>query len=222
MRTFLTVYGKEVLDYFRDRRTLLTSLLIGPLFGPVLFAFVINISIERAMSDASQPLDLAVIGAEHAPNLVQYLASKNIDAVDGPADLEAAKLAVTDGTHDVVLRITEGFGTDLASGMPARVELVSDQANSDADRDARRGELQHERHQHVRGAECLAGEVGARGELVVEILGDRPPVRIGFVDRPSIGLDCERHRAGHRQTGHEDPHDARGRALWEVPIYLSI
>ncbi len=138
MRTFLTVYGKEVLDYFRDRRTLLTSLLIGPLFGPVLFAFVINISIERAMSDASQSLELAVIGAEHAPNLIQYLASENIDAVDGPADLEAAKLAVTDGTHDVVLRIPEGFGTDLAGGMPARVELVSDQANSAGEGQTRR------------------------------------------------------------------------------------
>ena len=138
MSTFFTVYAKEVLDYFRDRRTLLTSLLIGPLFGPILFAFVINLSIERSLSDASETLELPVIGQEHAPNLLRYLASRNIDAVDGPEDLEAAKLAVSDGTHDVVLRIPAGFGTSLADGVPARIELISDMANSAGEGQTRR------------------------------------------------------------------------------------
>ena len=48
MRTTLTVFLKEVLDNFRDRRTLASALLMGPVFGPVLFAFVINLSIERS------------------------------------------------------------------------------------------------------------------------------------------------------------------------------
>ena len=47
MRTSLTVFAKEVIDNFRDRRTLASALIMGPLFGPMLFAFVINLSIER-------------------------------------------------------------------------------------------------------------------------------------------------------------------------------
>ena len=47
MRTLLTVFSKEVVDNFRDRRTLVTALLMGPLLGPMLFAFVINLTIER-------------------------------------------------------------------------------------------------------------------------------------------------------------------------------
>ena len=90
MITIITVFLKEVLDNIRDRRTLSSALIMGPIFGPVLFSVVINLSIERSLDDAQKTLELPVIGAEHAPNLVDYLVSKNIDAVDGPADLGAA------------------------------------------------------------------------------------------------------------------------------------
>ena len=138
MRTMFTVFLKEVLDNFRDRRTLASALLMGPIFGPVLFAFVINLSVERSLEDQENTLELPVIGQEFAPNLVTFLRSRNIDAVDGPADLAAAMDAVKTGAHDIVLIIPEEFGEQLADMIPARVELVSDQANTDADRDARR------------------------------------------------------------------------------------
>lgn len=138
MGTLLTVFLKEVLDNFRDRRTLGSALLMGPIFGPVLFAFVINLSIERSLESAETTLELPVIGQEHAPNLVSFLRSRNIDAIDGPADTAAAMEAVKVGTHDVVLVIPEAFGEQLGEMIPARIALISDQANSDADRDARR------------------------------------------------------------------------------------
>jgi sodium transport system permease protein len=138
MGTSLTVFLKEVLDNFRDRRTLGSALLMGPIFGPVLFAFVINLSIERSLDSAETTLELPVIGQEHAPNLVSFLRSRNIDAIEGPADTAAAMEAVKLGTHDIVLVIPETFGEQLSEMIPARVALISDQANSDADRDARR------------------------------------------------------------------------------------
>jgi sodium transport system permease protein len=138
MRTTFTVFLKEVLDNFRDRRTLGSALLMGPIFGPVLFAFVINLSVERSIEDQQSTMELPVIGQEYAPNLIAYLRSRNIDPVDAPVDLAAAMDAVKTGVHDIVLVIPEGFGEQLANTIPAKVELVSDQANTDADRDARR------------------------------------------------------------------------------------
>ncbi len=138
MSTLLTVFRKEVLDNFRDRRTMLTALLMGPLFGPLLFGFVINMSIERSMSDAEQSLDVPVIGAERAPNLMAYLHSANLNVVDAPADRDAAIEAIKVGTHNVVVIVPEGIAESLLDGVPARIELVSDQANSGGDRDARR------------------------------------------------------------------------------------
>ena len=138
MRTLLTVFAKEVIDNLRDRRTLASALLMGPLFGPILFAFIISLSIERSLDDIDRTMELPVIGQEHAPNLITYLRSHNIDVIDGPEDREAAVTAVTVGEHDVIVIIPEKFGEQLAGTIPARVELISDQANTQAERDARR------------------------------------------------------------------------------------
>ncbi|MDJ0814499.1 MAG: ABC transporter permease [Woeseiaceae bacterium] len=138
MRTSLTVFAKEVVDNFRDRRTLASALIMGPLFGPMLFAFVINLSIERSLDDIERSLQVPVMGQQHAPNLVDYLGSHNIDVVEGPESREAAMQAVTVGEHDVVVIIPETFGEQLGEAIPAKVELISDQANTQAERDARR------------------------------------------------------------------------------------
>jgi len=138
IRTLTSVFAKEVLDNFRDRRTLLTSIVMGPLFGPLLFAFVINISIENSLSAADDAMDLAVIGREQAPNLLRYMKSHNINVVDGPADRVAAIDAVKTGAYDVVVLIPAAFGDELRDGIPARIEIFSDRANRQAERDARR------------------------------------------------------------------------------------
>jgi len=163
MQTTITVFFKEVLDNLRDRRTLMSALLMGPIFGPVLFAFVINLSIERSLDSAESALELPVIGQERAPNLMLFLRSRNIDVVDGPADSAAAMEAVKAGTHDVVLVIPEKFGEQLADMVPARVELVSDQANQDADRDARRARnALYAYHRLLTGTRIVARGVNPR------------------------------------------------------------
>jgi sodium transport system permease protein len=138
MRTFLTVFFKEILDNVRDRRTLASALIMGPIFGPVMFAFIINMSIDRALDNAESSMDLPVIGQEHAPNLMRFLESRNIVIVAGPEDIDSAAKAVKTGKHDVVLVVPENFGEQLADTIPARVELFSDEANSQGEKEARR------------------------------------------------------------------------------------
>jgi sodium transport system permease protein len=138
MRTLITVFFKEIVDNFRDRRTLASALIMGPLFGPMLFAFVISLSIERSLDDMERSLELPVIGQEHAPNLMRYLQSHNIEVVAGPDNRAAALEAVTAGEHDVIVFVPEDFGEQLAGSIPAQVDLISDRANTQAERDARR------------------------------------------------------------------------------------
>lgn len=138
MNPIVAVFRKEVTDNFRDRRTLMSALLMGPVFGPVLFAFVINLSLKQSLSNENEALQLPVIGAEHAPNLVSFLESRNIDLITAPPTRESAIEAVKMGLHDVVVIIPESFGEELSEAIPARVEVVSDQANTTAEREARR------------------------------------------------------------------------------------
>lgn len=138
MHPIRTVFQKEVTDNFRDRRTLMSALLMGPLFGPILFAFVINMSVKQSLSDDTQPLDVPVIGQERAPNLLAFLGSKNINIVQAPETREAAIESVKTGVHDLVIVVPEDFGENLGRAIPATVEVIADQANTQAERDSRR------------------------------------------------------------------------------------
>lgn len=139
MSAIATVFRKEVKDNLRDRRTLLSALIMGPLLGPVLFAFLINLSLKQNQSDAAEVIFVPVIGAEHAPNLIRFLESNNIDvAEDVPADRDAAVSAVAAGDEDMVIVIPEEFGEQLADMIPARIEVISDQANTQARGEMRR------------------------------------------------------------------------------------
>jgi sodium transport system permease protein len=138
MRPISAVIRKEITENFRDRRTLISALLMGPLFGPILFAFVINLSLKQQLGNEGEPLDLPVIGQQYAPNLIAYLGSQNIKVIDAPENRAAAIDGVRNGRHDVVIIIPESFGDDLSAAVAATVEVVTDQSNTTADRESRR------------------------------------------------------------------------------------
>ena len=91
-----------------------------------------------SLDDIDRLMEVPVIGQQHAPNLMLYLESHNIEIANGPADRAAAIDAVTIGTFDVVVVVPPNFGEQLAETIPAQVELIFDQANSQAERNARR------------------------------------------------------------------------------------
>ena len=69
---------------------------------------------------------------------MRVLESRNIEIIEGPADPAGAADAVKTGAHDVVLVVPPTFGEQLADTIPARVELYSDEANSQGEKEARR------------------------------------------------------------------------------------
>ena len=135
MGSILAVFRKEVVDNFRDRRTLLTALLLGPLLGPALFAFLITAVLRQNVAELDLALELPVVGAEQAPNLIQFLREQNVEILGPPADPEAA---VSAGEHDVVLVIPANFAAAFRAGTPAPLRLVMDRSNQSAARDVAR------------------------------------------------------------------------------------
>jgi sodium transport system permease protein len=131
MTLLTTVWVKEVLDNLRDRRTLLSSLMFGPLFGPILFVFMINIMLNEATSNIDELLELPVSGQEHAAELISWLGGNGVKVVPGPAD---AREAVSRGDVSMVLVIPASLGEQIRAGRAAPVQLVVDNANR-SDRD---------------------------------------------------------------------------------------
>ncbi|HEY0180987.1 MAG TPA: ABC transporter permease [Dokdonella sp.] len=129
MRAALTVFWKEVRENLRDRRTLLNTLLTGPLFAPLVFVLVINAAITREIDKADQPLPVPVVGAEHAPNLIAALKQDGVRVVPAPADPERA---VREQDADLVLRVPANYAEAWRKGEPAQVELIYDASQRDA------------------------------------------------------------------------------------------
>ena len=130
MNAILTVGAKEVRDTLRDRRAVISSL-SGALFGPLLFAVIMNFTVERTIDEGEDAIKISILNAAEAPNLVAYLAQHMIDAKAAAFDSrEALRESVRRGETDLGLVIDEGFGTALGEGKAARVWVVSDGGNA--------------------------------------------------------------------------------------------
>ncbi len=127
MRLLTAVWAKEVIDNVRDRRTLLSSLIFGPLFGPILFVFMINIMLDEATADVDELLELPVSGQEHAGELMSWLGGNGAKIFPGPVD---AREAVSRGDVSMVLVIPSSTGEQIRAGQPAPLQLIVNNAKN--------------------------------------------------------------------------------------------
>jgi sodium transport system permease protein len=129
MNAAITVFLKEVTENLRDRKTVMNALVMGPLLGPVLFALMMGFIISKQLTSAEKPLEIPVVGAEHAPNLVAWLERQSVKVLPAPEDAEAA-LRARDAR--AVLIIPDNFGEHWSQGQTAQVEVKFDSSDQDS------------------------------------------------------------------------------------------
>ncbi|HRF83715.1 MAG: ABC transporter permease [Xanthomonadales bacterium] len=171
LTTMWTVMLKELRDIGRDRRTLALTLFLSPLLFPVLILGMGTLTEKRMRTQIEKTLEVPTIGIERAPNLVAFLATQGIEAVEAPPDLEAA---LRDQRQDIGLRISDSFAQDWHAGRPALVEVMLDSTQRDSNILERR----------VRGAlAAYSGQVGALRLLVRGVdSAVAQPVNVGTLD----------------------------------------
>ncbi|TAA42812.1 ABC transporter permease [Pseudoxanthomonas winnipegensis] len=130
LKTLWVVMRKELLDFFRDRRTVALSLLLSPVLVPVLLIGLFTLTENRIRDLTDKPLELPVIGKQHAPNLIAWLEGQNVTIVDPPADVAAA---IAEQKADVILRIGDDYGEKWRKSEPAPVEILSDSTRQNAE-----------------------------------------------------------------------------------------
>jgi sodium transport system permease protein len=128
-RAFVTVFLKEVRENLRDRRTIISAFLTGPLLGPIIMVMLLNVTLNRQLDKAEKPLPVPVIGADYAPNLINALKAEGIVPKPGIANPE---LAVRKQDSDVVLRISPDYATAWRKGEAVQVEVIYDSSQRDA------------------------------------------------------------------------------------------
>ncbi|MEX2150179.1 MAG: ABC transporter permease [Steroidobacteraceae bacterium] len=169
-----TVMQKEVRETLRDRRTLMTSLVLGPIFAPLFFILILKLALSRTVASEDELTPVTVANAAAAPNLVQQLRESGLTVTLEDGTEADIRRWIEDQDGLVVLRVPESFGERFTSGRPAAIELYSDGANSQAERRAAR----------VRNA--IAGYSGLIGALRLQARGISPsilqPVVVNDID----------------------------------------
>ncbi len=127
VKNIVTVALKELLDTFRDRRTLLVTLLPAVVAGPLVL--LLMFSVMASQIDKVRELKLPTVGREYAPALVAFLERQQVTLTTAPADHEAKIRA---GELDVVLVIDANFERDVAGGKAATVRLIYDRSRDRA------------------------------------------------------------------------------------------
>lgn len=120
------VAHKELLDGFRDRRALMSALTF-PLLGPLMIT--VMLSVVTSEEEIEGPLEVPVVGVEHAPNLIRFLEEQGV-VLEEPTEemVSEPHEVVRRGDEAVILSIDEDFSEDFKSGTPARITMVADKS----------------------------------------------------------------------------------------------
>ena len=156
------VYKKEVTENLRDRRSLFNSVLLGPILFPILFIGLAYFASSKQQEDAEKVLEVPVVGAQHAPNLVGFLEQQGVIIKAAPEDPEAS---VKSQEAQIIIRIPEKFTEQWKAGRPAVIELIADPSRRESSIPMQR----------VRG---LLNAYGAQiGQLRLQLRGVSPSIR---------------------------------------------
>ncbi len=175
MSKLVTVLAKECRDNVRDRRTIISSLSLA-IGGPALFIGLMTFVLNTGLGRADEPVELAVVGAEHAPGLMAHFETQNatltrIDAADPRAEVVA-------GRWDLILVISPEYPERFRAGAMNSVALIYDSSK-----------IGSVRRNFVRARDIVNGYARTLGLLRLQLRGVDPtitaPVIVQEVDTAS-------------------------------------
>lgn len=131
VRTIGLIARKELVDLLRDRRTIITALVIPLISFPLLFGVV-----GYFASPVSNPSQIAVQNLDSTGGLAADLTSSILSSpvlhavlLSGSANLTSD---VAKGTHDVGILIPADFSSSISSGRQGNLTIYYDPANGRA------------------------------------------------------------------------------------------
>lgn len=125
LRDSWVVFCKEIVDAFRDRKTLLMIFLTAVLIGPVVLVAVSFIVGQQ--EDKSERREVWVAGLAQAPELHNYLLRQGMTVYSAPVDYEARLADFSLG--EPVILVPDDFLNRQARGESPELRVVFDSAN---------------------------------------------------------------------------------------------
>jgi sodium transport system permease protein len=148
LRTIMAIFGKEILETRRDRRTIIVALLLPVIMMPVVTLGIPYLSQRQQRERAGRPAVVAVVNRKAAASFVSMGVQKKLIRV---TEINNPRQALIDGRVDAVLEIPADFQPRIARGVVS-VTVLYDQSRAAS----------------VLARQRLAELVGSYGVLVTE------------------------------------------------------
>lgn len=130
-----TVYSKELRDMLRDRRTLISMIVIPTIAMPGLFAIVVAISFKVQREVAATPPSVMVLGGEDSPDTRAALQSHpKFKLVPENADW---RQMISDKKLRAAVELPRGLDASLARGESAAIKVYNYEGELRSDRAVR-------------------------------------------------------------------------------------
>ena len=129
MSAVITIMRKEWLDLVRDRRTVFIAIVMGALLAPALVIGINIFAAEKQSERYEALLEVPVVNAEAAPNLVVWLNQRNVKVVPAPDNIEAA---IRSQDVELVVVIREDFADQWYAQERAMVDVFFDSSRESA------------------------------------------------------------------------------------------
>ena len=123
-KAFKTVFKKEVMENLRDKRTVMSSLVMGAVLGPLFMLGLIHMTTKITQGKAEEQLELPVINMEGAQSLEKHLLSQGVKII--ALGDKTPEQAIKDKDHEVILEVDEGYSEAISQGQTAKVMLYFD------------------------------------------------------------------------------------------------
>lgn len=125
MKIISIVFKKEIMDMFRDRKTIIMSILIPMIMLPLIYGFM-GKGMSKEIEEVNKKLKIAVI-KEGESKLSGYL--DGIDTVE-VIEVDDYNKAIDSGKIDTAIIIPKDFDETVKSAQEMNIQLVYDPASS--------------------------------------------------------------------------------------------
>ncbi|XOU94645.1 MAG: ABC transporter permease [Candidatus Kerfeldbacteria bacterium] len=130
MKEIFTVWKKELIDNFRDRRTLITAIMMPIILMPLMLIGTFKLQEYQVNQAEEKTTIIGINKQESAPSLISYLEEQ--DKVELVYGIGNYKNDIDDGTINVYIEVEEDFETVLSSQGIADVSLYLKSSNIDS------------------------------------------------------------------------------------------
>jgi sodium transport system permease protein len=128
MKNILTIWKKELRDNIRDRRTLLSTIILPMVLMPGIIVGMGKLALSQIKSVQEQVVTIGVVHEDQATGFVALLRQTPRITVTAVAD-DVPK-AVRDKKVDVAVVFPDGFQKSIDEGMPAQAEVYQNSLNT--------------------------------------------------------------------------------------------